>query len=163
MWNSFAAVAGGASAGLTGLTFLVVAFRFETIAVSQEYRSRAAQTLSLFSTVTVIAALITVPQYAQALGIELMLVALISAALLRSLDSAARREQTTRPSAALALALVLFVAFIAASGLLILLGEDWGMYFAVAGALLGLVWGVYGAWTFLTKAGMDQTGATQAA
>lgn len=147
---------GGAGAGLTSLTFLVVAFRFDTIAVSQEYRSRAAQTLSLFLTVTVIAVLLTVPQRAQALGIEMMLAALTSAALLKSLDSAARREQTTRPSAALASALVLFVAFIAVSALLILLGKDWGMYFYVFSALLGLVSGVYGAWTFLTQAGMAQ-------
>lgn len=161
MWSTFAAVTGGASGALTGLTFLVVAFRFDTIAVSQEYRSRAAQTLTLFFTVTVVAVLITVPQYTQALGIELILIALISAALLKVLDSAARRGQTTRPSAALAFALIVFVVFIAASGLFILLGRDWGMYFYVASATVGLVWGVYGTWIFLTRAGMDATKAME--
>jgi uncharacterized membrane protein (DUF441 family) len=116
----------GAGAGLTSLVFLVVAFRFDTIAVSQEYRSRAAQTLALFLTVTVIAVFLTVPQRTQALGIEMMLVAVISGAVLGSLDSAARREQTTKPSVALAFALGLFVTFITLSGLLLVLGKEMG-------------------------------------
>lgn len=157
MWTTFAAMTGGAAAGLTGLIFIVVAFRFDTIAVSQEYRNRAAQTLSLFSTVTVVSALITVPQYDQALGIEMMLVALISAALLTSLDSAARRGRTSRPSAELVVGQSLFVVGIALSGLLILLNRDWGLYFYVMSAIVGLVWGVYGAWIFLTRAGMAVT------
>jgi hypothetical protein len=54
MWNTFAAVSGGAAGGLTGLIFPVVSFRFETLGASEEYRSRAAQVLSLFLTVTVL-------------------------------------------------------------------------------------------------------------
>ncbi len=154
MWTTFAAVTGGGSGGLASLIFLVVAFRFDTIAVSQEYRSRAAQSLTLFLTITVIAVLLTVPQYSEALGIELMLAALASAALLTSLDSAARQEQTTPTDTALACALTVFVSFIAASGLLTLLGAGWGMYFYAVSAVTGLVSGVYGAWTFLTQAGM---------
>lgn len=157
MWTTFAAMTGGASAGLTGLVFIVVAFRFDTIAVSQEYRNRAAQTLVLFSTVTVVSALITVPQHNQALGIEMMLAALTSAAFLVSLDSAARREQTSRPNAELVVGQSLFVVGIALSGLLLLLNRDWSLYFYVTSAIVGLVWGVYGAWIFLTQAGMALT------
>lgn len=160
MWTTFAAMTGGASAGLTGLIFIVVAFRFDTIAVSQEYRNRAAQTLSLFSTVTVVSALITVPQPDQALGVEMLLAALISAALLTSLDKAARRGRTSRPSAELVVGQSLFVAGTALSGLLILLGRDWGLYCYVVSAIIGLVWGVYGAWIFLTRAGTPQTDHT---
>lgn len=157
MWTTFAAVTGGASAGLTGLTFIVVAFRFDTIAVSQEYRSRAAQTLSLYLTVTVLAILITVPQPSQALGIEMILVAGVVAVILGSLDSAARRQQTAPTSTALVIALVLFVVMISVSGLLLLLGHEWGLYFYVASAIVGLVWGVNGAWIFLTRAGTEST------
>jgi hypothetical protein len=153
VWTTFAALTGGAAAGLTGLIFIVVAFRFDTIAVSQEYRNRAAQALSLFSTVTVVAALVTVPQSNEALGIEMMLVALIITTLLTSLDAAAR-EQAARASIDLVIGQTLFVAGIALGGLFVLLGWNWGMYFYSASAIVGLVWGVYGAWIFLTRAGM---------
>ncbi len=153
MWNTFAAVSGGAAGGLVGLIFIVVSFRYETLAVSEEYRSRAAQTLSLFLTVTVVALLMTVPQYEKALGAEMVLVALVSGTLLRSLDTTARREQTTRPSAALAWALTVFVACLGLSGLLVALGQGWGRYLYVVSAVDGLLCGAYGAWTFLTRAG----------
>jgi hypothetical protein len=94
MWTSFAAATGGAAAGLTGLTFIVVAIRFDALAVSDEHRSRAAQTLSLYVIVTVVGALITVPQYTRALGVEMLAIALISAVILTTLDKAARAWHT---------------------------------------------------------------------
>lgn len=153
-WISFAGITGGASAGLTGLTFIVVSFRFDTIAVSLELRSRAAQTLSLFLTLTVVAVLITVPQPLPVFGAELMAVALTSTAVLTRLNTVAMREQTTRASLALRWALALFVGGIAVAGLLEVLGAQWGMYIYVVSAIIGLVWGVDGAWTFLTRAGV---------
>lgn len=161
MWTSFAAATGGAAAGLTGLTFIVVAIRLDTLAVSDEYRSRAAQTLSLYVTVTVVGVLITVPQNMQALGAEMMLVAVVSAAILSCLELAARRGQSTRSSAALTVALAVFLAGVAASGVVLLLEHSWGMYFYVGSAIIGLVLGVLGAWTFLTRAGLNQATAAQ--
>ena len=75
-----------------------------------------------------IAVLLTVPQYSEAFEIEIMLAALASAALLKNLNSTAPREQTTPTNTALAVELTFFVSFITASGLVILLGADWGMY-----------------------------------
>ena len=40
-WGTFATVAGGAAAGLTGLLFVAVSIRIEVIAKSQELRNRA--------------------------------------------------------------------------------------------------------------------------
>lgn len=157
MWNTFAAVSGGAAGGLTGLIFIVVSFRYETLAVSQEYRSRAAQVLSLFLTVAVIAVLLTVPQHDRALGVEMLLVALVCARLLRTLDITARRAQSTRPSIGLAYALTVFVVCIGVCGLLLILGQPWGRYLYVVSAIDGLVCGAYGAWTFLTRAGVSTT------
>ena len=154
MWTSFAGIVAGAGAGLTGLMFIVVSFRYDVIAASDEYRNRAAQSLSLFLTVTVSGALITVPQSVQALGAELLLVAIGSATLLKSLDSAARRAQSGRTDPALLVALTVFFSSIAITGLLLMLGKRNGLYFYVAGAILGLVWGVYGAWLYLTRAGV---------
>ena len=51
--------------------------------------------------------------------------------------------------------MLLFIALLAVSGLLVLIGADWGMFFSVASAIVGLVWGVYGAWIFLTLAGTE--------
>lgn len=157
MWASFAALTGGAAAGLTGLTFIVVSFRFDTLAVSDEYRNRAAQTLLLFLTITVLAVLITVPQPLQVLGAEMLATAVASGLLLSSLDSAARRQQKTRPSMSLRVGLILFVTFVAATGVTLVLGIEWGLYFYVVSALIALVWGVNGAWTFLTRAGVHPT------
>ncbi len=154
-WTAFAGVTGGAAAGLTGLTFIVVAIRFDTIAVSEEFRNRAAQTLSLFVAVTVVAILITVPQKRWALGIEMLLIAIASATLLRFLDAAAMRVQTIRPRVTLQLGLAVFVGCIGTGGLIVLLGSEWGLYFYAVSAIVGLVSGVNGAWTFLTRAGVE--------
>lgn len=155
-WLSFAGITGGAGAGLTGLIFIVVGLRFDTIAVSQEFRNRAAQSLTLFLTVTMVAALITVPQAPRAFGIELVLVAFLSAIMLKVLDSAALRAQTTRPNVRLQWALTVFIGCAVVGGLLLLLGARWGMYFYVASAVIGLIGGVNGAWIFLTRAGLEQ-------
>jgi hypothetical protein len=151
MWINFAALSGGASAGLTGLTFIVVAFRFDTLAVSEEYRSRAAQTLSLFLTVAVLSALVAVPQPTQAVGVEMVVTAVASAASLASLDQAARRRQKDRPRIGLTIGLTLFVACTMTGGVLLVAGFEWGMYFFVASSILALVLGVNGAWIYLTR------------
>jgi len=153
-WISFAGATGGASAGLTGLTFIVVSFRFDTIAVSQELRNRAAQTLSLFLTATVVAVLITVPQPLPVFGAEMVLVAVASAVVLMLLNSAALREQTTPAERRAAVGTRPLRRVHRRGGLLAVLGAQWGMYIYVASAIVGLVWGADGAWTFLTRAGI---------
>lgn len=157
-WMGFAGVSGGAAAGLTGLMFIVVAFRFDTIAVSQEFRSRAAQTLTLFLTVMTVAILITVPQRTWTLGLEMVAVAFASAIILKGLHSAAMQEQTNRPSMVLIGALAVFVGSLVAAGVVLSAGAEWGMYLYVITAVTGLVMGVNGAWTFLTRAGIQPLG-----
>jgi uncharacterized PurR-regulated membrane protein YhhQ (DUF165 family) len=159
MWTTFAATVGGSAAGLTGLTFIVVAFRFDVVATSQEYRNRAAQTVSLFLTTTVTASLLTLPQPTWALGIELLVAAAASATLLSVLDRAARRGTSRHARPVLLVALVVFAAGIAAAGLFATTGSTKGLGFYAASALLGLTWGVYGTWVFLTQAGTEQADA----
>jgi hypothetical protein len=78
-WDTFATITGGAAAALTGLLFVAVSIRIDYIARSQELRNRAAQTLSLFGTVLVIAVLVAIPgQGYRALGIELLVLAVIA-------------------------------------------------------------------------------------
>jgi len=78
-WSTFAVVAGGAAAGLTGLLFVAVSIRIDAIAKSQELRNRAAQTLALFFIVLFIAILLSIPgQSLRVLGAELVALAAIT-------------------------------------------------------------------------------------
>ncbi|EMF28339.1 hypothetical protein H114_14536 [Streptomyces gancidicus BKS 13-15] len=141
MWTTFAATVGGSAAGLTGLTFIVVAFRFDVVATSKEYRNRAAQTVSLFLTTTVTASLVTLPQPTWALGVELLVAAAASASLLAVLDHAARRGTSQHARPILVVALVVFAAGITTAGLFATAGSTDGMGFYAASSLLGLTWG----------------------
>lgn len=154
MWTSFAALTGGISAGFVSLVFLVVAFRFDTIAVSDEYRNRAAQALSLFVTSTVLSALVVVPQPSFALGLEVLAAAALSIVLLVLLDRAARRRQVNRRSTALVIGLLVFAVATAVSAVLLLAGLNGALYFYALGVFAALITGVVGVWTFLTQAGV---------
>lgn len=155
MWTTFAATVGASAGGLTGLIFIVVAFRFDVVAVSQEYRNRAAQTVTLFLTVAITAALLTVPQSITALGGELVASSLLSAVLLVRLDRAARLGTGTRARPALVLALGTFAAGILVAGAFCLAGSEAAMGLYALSALTGLAWGAYSAWVFLTQAGVE--------
>jgi hypothetical protein len=154
-WGTFATVIGGGAAALTGLLFVAVSIRIDYIARSQELRNRAAQTLSLFGTVLVIAVLIAIPgQGYRTLGAELLALAVISSAGLYILD---RRAKASRSNQAIARILqdvtpnaVTSVLLIAA-GIVLVLGVPAGLYVLVAPVLTALVGGVASTWLLLTK------------
>ena len=64
-WEEFAVVTGGAAAALTGLLFVAVSIRIEVIAASTDLRSRAAQTLTLFLAITLVAPVVRDPRPAR--------------------------------------------------------------------------------------------------
>jgi hypothetical protein len=161
MWTTFAATVGASAGGLTGLIFIVVAFRFDVVAVSQEYRNRAAQTVTLFITIAITAALITIPQPINALGIELVAASLVSVTLLVRLDKAARLGTGTRARPALIIALGTFAAGILVAGAFCVAGSDAAMDLYALSALTGLAWGAYSAWVFLTQAGVEPPAVAQ--
>ena len=154
MWGQFAAMVGGAAAGLASLVFLVVAFRFDTIATSTEFRNRAAQVLVLFLTTTTSAALVAVPQDPRLLGVELVGAAGAAGILLTVLDRAARAAQQTRPRRSAVAGMLFTVAALAGSGVLLAAGLGAGMYAFAAAGVAALIFGVNGAWVFLTRAGV---------
>jgi uncharacterized PurR-regulated membrane protein YhhQ (DUF165 family) len=154
MWGAFAAMVGGSSAGLASLVFLVVAFRFDTIATSTEYRNRAAQVLVLFVTTTIAAALVAVPQDPRLLGVELVAAAATAGILLIVLDRAARVAQQTASRRGAAAGMLVTVVALAGAGVLVAGGVDSGMYAYAAAGVAALVFGVNGAWVFLTRAGV---------
>ena len=102
-WEEFAVVTGGAAAALTGLLFVAVSIRLDVIAASTDLRSRAAQTLTLFLSVTLVAVLFAIPGQPEWLfGVELIALAIVCGVMLFVLARRARRnasQQTSRRSA----------------------------------------------------------------
>lgn len=159
-WSTFATVAGGAAAALTGLLFVAVSFRIDVIAKSQELRSRAAKTLTLFAAVLFIGIVLSIPdQSVRVLGAELLVLAAISGGGLLVLDRRARansdaRDITTHAVASLldavALGTVTSILLVIA-GLLLVFGIHAGLDVLVVPVAVALAGGITGAWLLLTK------------
>ncbi|MBV8431664.1 MAG: hypothetical protein JO244_10905 [Solirubrobacterales bacterium] len=159
-WSTFATVTGGAAAGLTGLLFVAVSIRINVIAKSQELRNRAAQTLTLFFTVLLIAILLAIPdQSLQVLGAELIALAMIAAGGMLVLDRRARTGPTARDATAHAVASILDAVapnaltsvLLLVAGLLLVFGLRAGLDVLVLPVLVALAGGVTSAWLLLTK------------
>jgi hypothetical protein len=154
-WNDFAIVTGGASAALLGLLFVAVSLRIEVIARSDEVRGRSAQTLSLLLTGLLAAVLVTIPEQPRwVLGLEYLVLAAATAItaivfvpwtrharersmLMRILDVTTPNITTCVP--------------LAAAGVVLLLDEQWGLYFLVPALIAVLAGGVWNAWLILVK------------
>jgi hypothetical protein len=159
-WSTFAEVCGTASASLIGLLFVAVSIRIDLIAPSPELRNRAAQTLTLFGTVLIIAILTAVPgQPIRALGAELTALATITAGGLIVLD---RRAKAHASNQVVARALELLTPSkiesitLLVSGALLASGVRDGLYALIIPVLVALTGGVTSAWLFLTKITTEQ-------
>jgi hypothetical protein len=62
MWHDFGIATGGLAGALTGLLFVAVSIKSDTMAKSLSLRSRAAQTLVLFATLALAAVLLVAPR-----------------------------------------------------------------------------------------------------
>jgi hypothetical protein len=159
-WSTFAVVAGGAAAVLTGLLFVAVSIRIDVIAKCQELRNRAAQTLTLFVTVLFIAILLSIPdQSLWVLGVELVALAVITGAGLLVLGRRARVGPDPRDATAHAVASILDAVapnaitsiLLVTAGLLLVFGLHAGLDVLVLPVLVALAGGVTSAWLLLTK------------
>jgi MFS-type transporter involved in bile tolerance (Atg22 family) len=159
-WSTFATVAGGAAAGLTGLLFVAVSIRIGVIAKSQELRNRAAQTLALFVTPLFIAILLSIPdQSLRVLGIELVALAVITGVGMQVLDRRARVDPSTHGASTYAVASILDAVapnaltsiLLLIAGVLLVFGVHAGLYVLVLPVLVALAGGVTSAWLLLTK------------
>jgi hypothetical protein len=154
-WDTFAEISGTAAAALTGLLFVAVSIRVAYIARSQELRNRAAQTLSLFGMVLVVALLIAIPRQAYStLGAELVILAVLSGAGLYILDLRAKGDRSNEAIAPVLQAVTPVTVtslLLLAAGIVLAIGVPAGLYVLVAPVLIALVSGIVSAWLLLTK------------
>jgi uncharacterized membrane-anchored protein len=154
-WDTFAVLAGGAAATMTGLLFVAVSIRVDRIKESKELRNRAGQTLILFGAVVVAAILVAVPAQADwVLGIELVILAALAGTALQLLDRRARTEPSEQPFAHLIDAIspnLVTLLLMLAAGLTLIFGANAGLYVLIAPILTALIGGVTNAWLFLTR------------
>jgi hypothetical protein len=96
MWHDFGVTIGSLAGALTGLLFVAVSIKSDTLSKSVSLRSRAAQTLVLFMTSALAAIVLVAPQPGDALGGELVALAAVSGATLYVLDRRGGHDQTSR-------------------------------------------------------------------
>jgi hypothetical protein len=153
-WQGFAEMTGGASGALTGLLFVAVSLNASRIAGHQGLRASAAQTLVLFMTPLVMAAVLLTPDQPDwALGTELIATGLAASWILLGTRRVQRGlADDDKQLIAIfnrrgpnVMVMLLFVA----SGITLACGEPNGLYLLLPAALVALVSGVLNAWHFL--------------
>jgi hypothetical protein len=153
MWHDFAVTTGGLAGALTGLLFVAVSIKSDVLAKSVSLRSRAAQTLVLFLTSALASILVVAPQPANALGGELIGLAMLSGTALYVLDRRGGHDQTSGVARFIetkspnTITAVLF----AVAGLTLLIGVGGGLYWLIPAAVASLAGGVINAWLFLVR------------
>jgi hypothetical protein len=151
-WSGFGLAVSIVAGVLTGALLVVLSVRVEVLATAA-LRPRAAQALGLVLTALVAGFLLTlVRQDATALGVELIVLAVLAGVVATVVD---RRGRPAGGGAGVRVVEVgtpnlVVAALSAAAGICLLVGEEGGLYLlavAVVGALVG---GVVNAWLLLT-------------
>ena len=154
LWHDFGVTIGGLAGALTGLLFVAVSIKSDTLAKSRSLRSRAAQTLVLFMTSALAAIILVAPQPGDALGGELVTLAVASGAALVVLDRQGGHDPTSQVARYIeraspnAVTQVLF----GVAGITFLITAGGGLYWLIPAAVSSLVGGVINAWLFLVHA-----------
>jgi hypothetical protein len=159
-WQTFGEALAGVSGALTGLLFVAVSIKSDMLARSRNLGARAAETLVLFMIPVLVSLLLVAPQPQDALGPELVAVAVLSGAVLLVFDQRAGGDSGGRNrddldlvtrylnryapnSFAPILTLVAGVSFILTAG--------GGLYWLIPAMAMSLLGGVVSAWLFLVK------------
>ena len=154
VWHDFGVTIGGLAGALTGLLFVAVSIKSETLANSRSLSSRAAQTLALFMTSALAAVMLVAPQPVDALGAELITLAAVSGAVLFVLDRRGGHDQSSRVARYIEVASPNAITSVVygVAGLTLLLTAGGGLYWLIPAGIFSLVGGVVNAWLFLVRA-----------
>ena len=154
VWHDFGVTIGSLAGALTGLLFVAVSIKSETLADSRSLSSRAAQTLVLFMTSALAAVMLVAPQPVDALGAELITLAAVSGAALLVLDRRGGHDQSSRVARYIEVASPNAITSVVygVAGLTLLLTAGGGLYWLIPAGIFSLVGGVVNAWLFLVRA-----------
>jgi hypothetical protein len=150
-WQGFAEMTGGASAALTGLLFVAVSLNASRVAGHRGLRGGAVQTLVLFLTPLVMAAVLLTPgQPDWVAGAELVAAGVVASWVLLTLkrglpDDELRLIAIFSRRGPNVVVMLLFVA----SGAALIGRASAGLYLLLPATLVAFVSGVLNAWFFL--------------
>jgi modulator of FtsH protease len=152
-WHDLFVASAGAAAALAGLVFVAVSINIENILKYAWLPARAFRTVAMLIVVVIVAIFGLVPQSTDALGIELLVLGLLSCALLVRLWARHRPDRTVtkRGSFGEVLPDVLGTAPFVVAGVSVLAGTGGGLYWALAGVVLATVGAVLNAWVLLVE------------
>jgi hypothetical protein len=152
-WHDFGVTVGGLAGALTGLLFVAVSIKSDTLAKSLSLRSRAAQTLVLFMTTALAAIVLVAPQPRDALGAELIALAAVSGATLYVLDRRGGHDQTSGVARYIERASPnsITCGLFGVAGVTFVVTAGGGLYWLIPATVFGLVGGVINAWLFLVR------------
>ena len=151
-WSDLFVAAAGASAALAGLVFVAVSINLEHVLDFPGLPDRALATLTLLLMPVVVSVFALMPQSSTALGIELLATGVVAVAAAgmftwRSLPPDAQRSWVFGRTSTAVLGTVPF----AVAGATLLAEAGGGLYWAVAGVLVGILGGVTNAWVLLVE------------
>jgi uncharacterized protein YhhL (DUF1145 family) len=154
-WSDFTVITAGAAAALVGLLFVAVSIRADTISASKGLRSRVAQVLTLFLGLLASSILVSLPNPATwVLGVELIVVAILTGVALLVLDDraerATEREWLERVLDRLSPNFTTAI-LIGLSGIALAFGFEWGLFILALAALIGFIGGAVVAWFVLVR------------
>jgi hypothetical protein len=153
MWHDFGVTIGGLAGTLTGLLFVAVSIKGDTLAKSRSLRSRASQTLVLFMTSALAAVVLVAPQPRDALGGELIALAAVAGTALYVFDRRGGHDESSRVARYIERASpnAITSGLFGVAGVTFLLSAGGGLYWLIPAALCSLVGGVINAWLFLVR------------
>ena len=158
-WRDFGVALVGASAALLGLVFVVVSLHLGAVVDDPVLRRRAEIMLGLLATTLAASATLLIPgQSREALGIELMLIALIYISLSTLATFRATRSQrgVSRDRLVRFVLGELSTGLIFAGGLGLLVHALGGAYLVAAGVVLGVLSAMLAIWILFVGLGFEQ-------
>jgi hypothetical protein len=154
-WHDLFVASAGASAALLGLLFVAVSINLERILAYDGLPERALETLLLLLGVLIVAIVGLIPaESTVALGLELLVVGSIAAAIILRLPAAHAEETGKEPVSwrfsRIGIRLMGTVPLVL-GGLSVLLEAGGGLYWIAAGIVLAIVGAVANAWVLLVE------------